>query len=61
MTFNGDDIESKASVTYIGMTLDQLLSGESVSASVLSKSADKQKFLYRRTRQFDIKNKKILP
>ena len=56
----GNDIESKSQVTYLGVTLDQSLSGDSIASKLLTKSSNKLKFLYRNTRNFDLKTKKLL-
>ena len=57
---NGSDIESKKVVTYLGVTLDQHLSGEAIVDKIVSKCSNKVKFLYRKTRNFDLKTKKLL-
>ena len=51
-------IETKNTVTFLGITLDQTLTGYSIAEKLLNKSACKLKFLYRNTRQFDSKIKK---
>ena len=55
---NGNDIESKERVTYLGITIDQSLSGD--ANKVISKCSNKVKFLYKNARQFDLKIKKLL-
>ena len=57
---NGNVIESKPNVTYLGVTLDQSLSGDAIASKVISKSSNKLKFLYRNTRKFNLKTKKLL-
>ena len=52
---SGSIIESKASVTYLGLTLDQATSGEAIATKVLNKCASRIKFLYRNTRFFKLK------
>ena len=47
-------------VTNLGITLDPTLTGHSIAEKLLNKSACKLKFLYRNTRQFDSKIKKLL-
>ena len=47
-------------MSYLGVSLDQSLSGEIIASSVLSKCANKLKFLYRNTRSFNLKTKKLL-
>ena len=49
---NGSEIVSKSNVTYLGLTLDQSLSGESITEKVLDKCACKLKFLYRKAFRF---------
>jgi len=56
----GADIESKTQVTYLGMILDQSLSGEHFVNNIISKTSKKVKFLYRNCRGFDLKTKKML-
>ena len=41
---NGNVIESKSNVTYLGVTLDQFLSGENIASTVLFKSSNKLKY-----------------
>jgi len=54
---NGHGIESKTVVTYLGVTLDQSLSGDAMASSDVSKSSNKLRFLYRNTRKLDLKTK----
>ena len=49
----GNDIESKQDVTYLGVTLDQSLSGDNIVNTTVSKYSNKVKFLYRNARNFD--------
>ena len=56
----GNDIESRQTVTYLGVTLDQSLSGDVIANKVVSKCTNKVKFLYRNAKQFDLKTKKLL-
>ena len=56
----GNDIESKQDVTYLGVTLDQSLSGENIVNKTVTKCSNKVKFLYRNARNFDKKTKKLL-
>ena len=46
----GNVIESKSTVTYLGVTLDQSLSGDVIASNVLFKTSNKLKFLYRNAR-----------
>ena len=55
ITCNGNDIESGAKVTYLGVTLDQNLSGSSMITKIVSKCNDKIKFLYRNAKHLDKK------
>ena len=57
---NGNVIESKSTVTYLGVTLDQSLSGDVMASDVLFKTSNKLKFLYRNARKFNMKTKKLL-
>ena len=57
---NGIAIESKSTVTYLGVTLDQSLSGDVIASDVLFKTSNKLKFLYRNARKFNMKTKNIL-
>ena len=60
ITCNGNDIESGAKVTYLGVTLDQNLSGSSMITKIVSKCNNKIKFLYRNAKNLDKKNKMLL-
>ena len=53
-------IESKSNVTYLGVTLDQFLSGEIIASNILYKSSNKLKFLYRNAGKFNLSTKKLL-
>lgn len=44
---NGQNIKSQKSVKYLGVELDQSLSGESIASSVIKKVNSRLKFLYR--------------
>ena len=57
---NGNVIESKATVTYLGVTLDQSLSGDVIASGVLFKTSNKLNFLYRNARKFNTKTKNYL-
>ena len=57
---NGNVIESKSNVTYkeyLGVTLDQFLSGEIIASNILYKSSNKLKFLYRNAGKFYLETK----
>ena len=60
ITCNGNDIESGAKVTYLGVTLDQNLSGSSMITKIVSKCKNKIKFLYRNAKNLDKKTKMLL-
>ena len=47
----GNDIESKQDVTYLGITLDQSLSGDNIVNKTVTKCSNKVKFLYRNARK----------
>ena len=57
---NGNVIESKSNVTYLGVTLDQFLSGEIIASNILYKSSNKLKFIYRNAGKFNLETKKLL-
>ena len=59
-TCNGNDIESGEKVTYLGVTLDQNLSGSSMITKIVSKCNNKIKFLYRNAKDLDKKTKMLL-
>ena len=60
VTCNGSVIGSESEVTYLGAILDQTLSGASTSRSIITKSTNKLKFLYRNARSLDSKSKAVL-
>ena len=57
---NGVVIETKKNVKYLGVTLEQNLSGENIANNIVSKCSNKLKFLYRNTSNFDSRTKKLL-
>ena len=57
---NGSVIGSEYEVTYLGAILDQTLSGASTARSIITKSTNKLKFLYRNARSLDSKSKAVL-
>ena len=54
---NGNVIESKSNFTYLGVTLDQFLSGEIIASNILYKSSNKLKCLYRNAGKFNLEKK----
>ena len=57
---DGRDIEPDAEVTYLGVTLDQALSGSSMVNQIVNKCSNKIKFLYSNTRSFNQRTKGML-
>ena len=60
VTCNGSVIGSESEVTYLGAILDHTLSGASTARSIITKSTNKPKFLYRNARSLDSKSKAVL-
>ena len=57
---NGSDIEPDVEITYLGVNLDQSLSGSSIVNKIVTKCNNKIKFLYRNARSFDPQTKGML-
>ena len=57
---NDSDIEPDVEVTYLGVNLDQSLSGSSIVNKIVTKCNNKIKFLYRNARSFDPQTKGML-
>ena len=57
---NGSNIEPDVEVTYLGVNLDQSLSGSSIVNKIVTKRNNKIKFLYRNARSFDPQSKGML-
>jgi len=57
---NGTHIQSTSSVKYLGATLDQSLSGDSMASSVVKKANTRLKFLYRKRDFLSFHTKKLL-
>ena len=57
---NGTLIDSKSNVTYLGLMLDQTLSGELIAQNIINKCSRKLRFLYRNTKHFNLITKKQL-
>ena len=47
VTYESNEIKGKKSVKYLGVVIDQCLSGDTMANSVISKTLGKLKFLYR--------------
>lgn len=54
VSFNGAEIVSQTSVSYLRIIMEQLLSCDSIAAKILSKCACKLRLLFRRTRFFGL-------
>ena len=57
---NGEPIKPASSVKYIGVSLDQSLSGEHIANSIIKKTGDRLKFLYRQALFLNEKSRQIL-
>jgi hypothetical protein len=57
---NGTDISSSSSVKYLGATIEQSLTGESIARSLIDKVNSRLKFLYRNKRFLSMHTKKLL-
>ena len=57
---NGINIESKTSVRYLGVMIDQFLSGDHVVNTILKKVHQILKFLYRNKNCLDLQSRKTL-
>ena len=60
VTCNGEKIAPTTSAKYLGVTLDQNLSGDSVANDVIKKAAARLKFLYRQAKSLNESSRKIL-
>ena len=60
ITCNGIDTGSVSEVTYLGVTLDQNLSGFSMISKIIRKCNNKIKFLYRNANNLDKQTKMLL-
>ena len=56
----GTDIEPKERVKYLGATLEQCLSGESMVKSIIQKANARLKFLYRKQKYLNLHTKRLL-
>ncbi len=57
---NGADISAKSQVKYLGVTIDQDMSGTTMGNSVIKKINSKIKFLFRKSVFLGLKEKKML-
>ena len=57
---NGSQIQSSSKVKYLGVTLDQFLSGDQIANSVLQKANTRLKFLYRKRNFLTEQTKRLL-
>ena len=60
VTCNGKNIDRSSSVKYLGLPLDQCLSGVSIVQNILSKSNSRLKFLYRQAKVLSSDSRKTL-
>ena len=56
----GRTVKSSVSVKYLGVQIDQQVSGELIAKSVISKVNSRLKFLYRQSQQLDYNSRKLL-
>ena len=54
----GNTLTCHTHVKYLGVELDQSLTGDGVAEKIISKSNAKLKFLYRQTRNVNLETKK---
>ena len=57
---NNVQIEAKSSVKYLGVVLDQDMSGETTGSKIVKKVNSGLKFLYRKSEFLNFKNRKLL-
>ena len=57
---NGKPIKSASTVKYLGVSLDQCLSGEPIANSIIKKTGDRLKFLYRQALFLNENSRKIV-
>ena len=60
ITCNGQDIEMKEKVEYLGVVLDQALKCSCIIDKIVSKSINKLKCLYRNTKGFNWQIKRMI-
>ena len=57
---DGNIIESKTNVKYLGLIINETLSGTAIALNIIAKNNQRLKFVYRNTRNFNMnKNKKL--
>ena len=57
---NGMKINTSSSVKYLGVTLDNTLSGDSIASNIIKKANGRLKFLYRHSNCLNFKSRKTL-
>ncbi len=57
---NGMEISTSSSVKYLGVTLDDTLSGDSIASNIINKYNGRLKFLYRHAECLNFKSRKTL-
>ena len=57
---DGNLIESKINVKYLGLIIDETLSGTAIALNITAKNNQRLKFVYRNTRNFNMNTKKQL-
>jgi len=60
ITYNNQDILASKSVKYLGIDLDQSLSGLKIVQNIIKKTNSRLKFLYRQANFLNLKSRKIL-
>jgi len=60
VVMNNHTIKAKESVKYLGLTIDQDLSGDSIVSKIISKSTARLKFCYRHKESLNLLSRKIL-
>ena len=58
--YNGNVIDPKSTIAYMGEKLDQSFSGDVIASRVLSKTLNKLKSLDRNARKINIKTRQLL-
>ena len=57
---DGNLIESKTNVKYIGLIIDETLSGTAIALNIIAKNNQRLKFVYRNTINFNMNTKNNL-